>query len=498
MLGLGLQFKALILSGSVQTFSFLSSIPEGSSFMRSSSALLLDFESLYKDMLNNEPRFEGVRRVYNLIRVSTIADVGGTTTKVFGITDPLGGNNAIKVTADNAGVSFQLSFTQSDGASRDYTISTWIKANTVTGNIWFDNRVVIQPINSAALDGEWYRIALEDFVGVNGSNVMAITFENAGDSIDLAFPQFEEVTNQTVTAPSEYVVGEETHGAYLEGLQYFDYQNGNTVNANGIVTEAQGSPIATAKGLLLEKSASNRFKNSDAPATQTLSVNAAPFTFSMKGAGSFNITPNTAVGTGFGICTEGNDIHLDISSGGLVDCTLTGDATLAQMERRFFSTSFIITAGASVTRAADILTIPSSQLTSDKVDISITLTPIMDGNQADGDESFFNTVDSRGASNEVGAILFGSAYGFVMRAEGGGLYTFSLDDIVKGVETTYQFKATQEAPNVVRAIILKDDIEKYNNTHAGTLDHSNQGMIEVGSRNGSDSFSAHYKQLVVR
>jgi len=130
---------------------------------------------------------------------------------------------------------------------------------------------------------------------------------------------------------------------------------GTYVDIDGVVQEAaintprfeyeNGQP----KGILIEEARTNLFLNSDAPATQTITVvNATVYTLSVKGTGSIVLS-----GGGSGTATEGSDVTFTSSSTS-VTCTVSGDLDYAQLEAGSFATSFIVTAGSSVQRTKDI------------------------------------------------------------------------------------------------------------------------------------------------
>jgi hypothetical protein len=55
--------------------------------------------------------------------------------------------------------------------------------------------------------------------------------------------QIERVDGQAIEAPSEFVDETVDHGAGVLGVKYFTTKNGNTVDVNGVVTEAAGAAI---------------------------------------------------------------------------------------------------------------------------------------------------------------------------------------------------------------------------------------------------------------
>jgi len=112
-------------------------------------------------------------------------------------------------------------------------------------------------------------------------------------------------------------------------------------------------------GYLNEPAATNIYLNSQAPATQTITVTAQAYTLSFYGTGTIALTgtyTGTLTGTG-----AANLVQLTFTpTAGSLITTLTGTVTNVQLEAGNFATSRIITAGASVARNADNLTAPLS------------------------------------------------------------------------------------------------------------------------------------------
>ena len=111
---------------------------------------------------------------------------------------------------------------------------------------------------------------------------------------------------------------------------------------------------------LSELAATNLFLNSRAAATQNFSVTAQAYTLSFIGTGTITLsgasTAGPLVGTG-----ANNRVSLTFTpSAGTLTLTVSGTMDLVQLETGTVATSPIITAGATVTRAADNLSVPTS------------------------------------------------------------------------------------------------------------------------------------------
>lgn len=153
--------------------------------------------------------------------------------------------------------------------------------------------------------------------------------------------------------------------AYVDGkIIPYDDEAGRTgrrnstaweINAAGELVEfAIDEPRRTASGDVIEPASTNLFLNSTSPATQTVSLATGDNTLTVWGSGSVQIAANTATGTGFGTATDGSPVTVNITGAGSVDCTVTGSPTIVNLEAGL-GTSPIVTAGSSVTRAADTL-----------------------------------------------------------------------------------------------------------------------------------------------
>lgn len=217
------------------------------SFTRATEATVVDFEGLVKTCKSGELRFSGARRVSNLVVDSedfTIWDNSNTTDS----------GNTITATAGNG--TLTDTFT---AIAADYVFSCKLRRVTGTGNIQI-----------AADSGTWTTVTLTDSYQrfsvqqtlTAGSKSFGIRIVTSGDAVDIDEAQLELVAGQANQNPSEYVsigvLSSPYHGAMVDGVKYFDYENGNTVASN-VVTEAQGSAISatTLKGVLIEKQSTN-------------------------------------------------------------------------------------------------------------------------------------------------------------------------------------------------------------------------------------------------
>lgn len=131
------------------------------------------------------------------------------------------------------------------------------------------------------------------------------------------------------------------------------------------VSFASGAPRITDKGLLVEEGRTNYFLNNTAPATQTITLPATgSYTIWLEGTGSIAVSAGTATITGAGTATSASPVTINCTATGTITCTVSGSVTLAQVENGAFKTSRIDTAGASVVRAADVITLSGTSFSS--------------------------------------------------------------------------------------------------------------------------------------
>lgn len=155
------------------------------------------------------------------------------------------------------------------------------------------------------------------------------------------------------------------------GYGIYNRANGNSVDANGVVTDTPGAVLATAPVLRHAPAATNYADGDDdlsgGPETINLSSLTGNFTLSVYGTAAVTVAAGTATGTGFGQATEGNDITFNLSVTGTITLTLDSGtldtyqgAAMKQVEQGTASTPFIKTSGAPASRTIDQILHPYS------------------------------------------------------------------------------------------------------------------------------------------
>lgn len=212
-------------------------------FTRATTKYIADQEGLLKQMLSGEAGFTGARRVFNSL-ATTSEDFSNaawvkdaTTTVTGGQSDPLGGTAAYKL--ENVTAAHGIFNNYSGITTASNVWSVWLRG-AVGGEVV---RLGLDA-TTVTITTAWQRFTTSG----TGDAFMRIR-ANAANQTIFAFRAMVETTlGQTNVNPSEYVskgvLSAPFHGANVDGVKYFDTQNGNTVASN-VVTEATGAGIAT-------------------------------------------------------------------------------------------------------------------------------------------------------------------------------------------------------------------------------------------------------------
>lgn len=146
----------------------------------------------------------------------------------------------------------------------------------------------------------------------------------------------------------------------IDGTETHAGTNRTRINPSTGEPEAVGANVARFESvggymaLLIEPAATNYFLNSEAPVTQTTeALGTGTYMAWIDGTGSATIAANTATIMGAGAATDGTPVTFVVTGAGTVDVTIAGGPTRCQVEKSPVATSFIVTAGSTVTRATE-------------------------------------------------------------------------------------------------------------------------------------------------
>lgn len=272
-------------------------------FTRTGNQTAVDFEGMIRTYPTDEPAFVGTRAIRNIAEGATsvenyisfgaasvaIANGEVTLTGLTGITtgaqDPINlgvsnedidarASNLIKADVPaNIGKTVQLLFKRASGGASTTVLQTitltedYIRAGT--------------PIRTGVASNTGY-----DF------QVRGIASEATGCVFKECL--VEELTGQANQNPSSFVLpGDAKH---------LLFENGNTIDGNGVITEAAGAAITTAEGVLLEDAETNIIIESEDFSDASWDLNNAVLTAGQSAPdgllSSTTVTDNNAGGTG--------------------------------------------------------------------------------------------------------------------------------------------------------------------------------------------------------
>lgn len=226
-------------------------------FTRATTATVVDHEGVLRYCKSGEARFWGARRVENLVRDTEDLTKGswigynGTCTVDTGVTDPLGGSTAFRVTT---GTSIGLLQSASPGygaifyrAGEVAAASAWLRVASGTLSVTVASEGSTGTFTTVNVDTTWRRLCNSAASTAVGGKEPYIIFGFTG-ALEIWHPSLNVVTGAASVAPPEYVsrgvLSAPYHGAGADGVKYFDTANGNSVASN-VVSEGIGAPIAT-------------------------------------------------------------------------------------------------------------------------------------------------------------------------------------------------------------------------------------------------------------
>jgi hypothetical protein len=152
-------------------------------------------------------------------------------------------------------------------------------------------------------------------------------------------------------------------------------------------------------GALIERiPATNLFLNSAVGVTQNVTTTAVQHTLSFTGTGSITLTGTSTAGPLVGTGASNRVSLVFTPSAGALTLTIAGDVRMVQLETGFLS-SYIVTAGVTATRAADIANLDPALIDLNKSSIAMVFRVERGGVgvAATGVESHLSIVDADGS-----------------------------------------------------------------------------------------------------
>jgi len=226
-------------------FSTTPELGDDATFTRATTATITDHEGVIREVNSGEARFEGMRRVENLISSSE------NLTEGWAALDGAVIDSATRFTLSGGSSSSRVEqIITIPSSQQDVTIRLKVRAGD-TGSINAEFSVQLRTFGQLFIAGtpvfltEEYRTISFTGTPPAGETSVRLSFrdnESVSVTIDATEIQLELVTGQTNQNPSEYVsVGVESapyHGTGVDGTKYFTTENGNSV-ADGTQGETE-------------------------------------------------------------------------------------------------------------------------------------------------------------------------------------------------------------------------------------------------------------------
>lgn len=288
--------------------------------------------------------------------------------------DPNGFLNADKLTELATNSSHNVNQASSFIAGTSYTYSVYAKAA---------ERQYIQIVHITTAFPV-ITIGVFDLSGAGATNVTStagasssITFVGNGwyrcsltataSVTTLANPQIRVTTSFGISNASSTYMGTVGSGAYIWGAQLASSGSMDPYVYNPVAALTSAAyygprfdydPITlNPLGLLIEEARTNLLLNSDTLSTQNITTTAQAYTLSFYGTGTVTLSGTSTAGPLVGTGVFPNRASLTFTpTAGTLTLTVSGTVSNAQLEAGGFRTSYIFTAGASVTRSADVAT----------------------------------------------------------------------------------------------------------------------------------------------
>lgn len=236
----------------------------------------------------------------------------------------------------------------------------------------------------------WWRISITQITNATGTASLQVRPSNVGTTTSFA--------------------GDGSSGIYIWGAQLTDSASLDPYVYNpgaAIISSAyygprfDYSPTTLAPlGLLVEEARTNLLLNSATLSTQLVTTTVQSYTLSFYGTGTVTLT-GSATGTLVGTGAFPNRVSLTFTATAApLTLTVAGTVSNAQLEAGGFVTSYIPTAGATVTRSADIATMIGNNFTNWYNQTTGTLTVSFDAS-ASGNASYVAASNGTITQNSV-------------------------------------------------------------------------------------------------